>query len=83
MALKGPAFQRDARTQGMAEWQGCWAVQAGEGRLMQGASAAGGQPVCHVDGRWWVGAGLFTAVLVLAYNSMVRERDWAAGVNTP
>lgn len=83
MALKGPAFQHDARTQGMAEWQGCWAVQAGEGRLMQRASAAGGQPVCHVDGRWWVGAGLFTAVLVLAYNSMVRERDWAAGVNTP
>ena len=59
MALKGPAFQHDARTQGMAEWQGCWAVQAGEGRLMQGASAAEGQPVCHVDGRWCAnGTGL-------------------------
>ena len=82
MALKGPAFQRDARTQGMAEWQGCWAVQA-EKPTDARANAAGAQPVCHVDGRWWVGAGLFTAVLVLAYNSIVRERDWAAGVNTP
>ena len=41
---QGRALQHDARTQGMAEWQECWAVRR-ESRLMRRESVADVQPV--------------------------------------